>query len=60
MDYERLREDLKNYFGAAMQYYPVAVIDLVEVERASNEKLEQIAIRNGFNLSDYQSNIKKY
>lgn len=59
MDYERLREDLKNYFGAAMQYYPVAVIDLVEVERASNEKLEQIAIRNGFNLSDYQNNIKK-
>ena len=55
MDYERLREDLKNYFGSAMQFYPVAVMDLVEVERASDEKLEQIAISCGFNLSDYEN-----
>lgn len=54
MDYERLREDLKNYFGTAMQFYPVAVMDLVEVENASDEKLEQIAISCGFNLSDYE------
>ena len=54
MDYERLREDLKDYFGSAMQFYPVAVMDLVEVERASDEKLEQIAISNGFDLREYE------
>ena len=59
MDYERLREDLMSYYGAAMQFYPVAVMDLVEVEHASNEKLEQIAIRAGFNLSDYENQLRR-
>lgn len=60
MDYERLREDLKNYFGTAMQFYPIALIELVEVEQASNEQLEEIAEKNGFDLSDYQNNKTKY
>jgi len=55
MDYERLRNDLINYFGTAMSYNPMAVIELSNVESASNSKLEEIAIRNGFDLSDYQN-----
>lgn len=55
MDYERLRSDLIDYFGSAMSYNPMAVIELSNVESASNIKLEEIAIRNGFDLSDYQN-----
>ncbi len=55
MDYEKLREDLIDYFGIAMQFYPVAVVELVQVENASDEELEQIAINNGFDLDNYQS-----
>ena len=54
MDYERLREDLKDYFGTAMQFYPAAVIELYIVESASNEKLIDIANSNGFDLSEYE------
>ena len=55
MNYEKLREDLINYFGTAMQFYPVAVVDLAQVENATDEQLEQIAIKNGFDLDNYQS-----
>lgn len=54
IDYERLRRDLMDYFGAAMMYYPVAVVDLTKVEHASDSELEQIALQCGFNLSDYE------
>ena len=56
MDYERLREDLKDYFGTAMKYNPMAVIELSEVESATNQKLLEIACKNGFDLSDYENN----
>ena len=54
IDIERLRRDLIDYFGAAMTYYPVAVINLSEVESASSEELIDIAINNGFNLANYK------
>ena len=57
MDYEKLRGDLIDYFGSAIAYNPMAVIELSNVENASNSKLEEIAVRNGFDLSDYK-NIK--
>ena len=55
MDYEQLREDLKDYFGTAIVYNPVAVMELSEVENASNERLIEIAIQNGFDLSNYEN-----
>jgi len=55
MDFERLREDLKDYFGTAMAYNPMAVMELSEVENASNERLIQIALKNGFDLSNYEN-----
>ena len=76
IDYERLREDMINYcyesgssemnnYGSAMQYFPMAVMDLGDAERrmkenittirnASNSTLEQIADELGFNIGDYE------
>ena len=59
LDYERLREDLIDYYGSAMMYNPMAVIELSDVENASDFKLEQIAIQNGFNLSDYEKQKRR-
>ena len=58
IDYECLRKDLINYFGSAMTIYPVAVIDVVKVEQASEYELIELAINNGFNLSDYEQIIR--
>ena len=54
IDYERLREDLINYFGTAMVLFPVAVMDVIKVENASHSELLQIASQNGFDLSNYE------
>lgn len=59
-DIERLRNDLINYFGTASSFFPVAYMDLFEVQNASNDKIIQIAIDNNFNLDDYRINLKKY
>ena len=54
INYEQLRADLIDYFGTAMIYgLGAALIDIEEIESASNEKLIQIANQNGFNLNDY-------
>lgn len=53
IDIERLREDLINYFGTASFYNPIAMMDLVNVESASDKEVIQIAIQNGFDLDRY-------
>ena len=54
INYEQLRADLIDYFGTAMIYgFGAALIDIEEIEQASNEKLIQLANQNGFNLNDY-------
>lgn len=53
IDYIELRNDLMNYFGTAMSYNPMAVVNLTEVQYASEEKLIEIALSNGFDLSNY-------
>ena len=55
IDYERLREDLKDYFGSATVIMPVAIMDVIRVENASEDELVQIARENGFDLSNYES-----
>ena len=59
IDYEKLKIDLIDYYGTAMSYNPMAVIELSNVQTASNEKLVQIAIKNGFNLYDYEKGKNK-
>lgn len=61
LDYEKLRQDLIDYFGTGMfNASPLAIIELSRVENASPQELIQIALQNNFDLSNYQSNTKKF
>ena len=54
MDIERLREDLKDYYGTAIASgFPMAMMHLSEVEHASEEELARKAIHNGMDLNKY-------
>lgn len=53
IDYEKLRKDLIDYFGTAMSFSPMAIMDLSRVESASDDELVEIAKRNGFDLTKY-------
>ena len=53
IDYEKLRRDLIDYYGTASQIFPMAIIELSKVERASNEQLIDLALSNRFDLSNY-------
>ena len=54
IEIEKLRHDLINHFTAAMFIVsPVALMDLTEVENASDEEIVKIALENGFDLENY-------
>lgn len=53
IDIERLREDLINYFGTASSYNPIAMMDLIKVENASDDEIIKIAKKNNFDLKQY-------
>ena len=59
IDIEKLRQDLIDYFGSAMQFYRIAVIDLSDVQNASDEEIVKIAIQNGFDLEKYKVDYRK-
>ncbi|MBR2070929.1 MAG: hypothetical protein IJ981_05815 [Clostridia bacterium] len=54
IDFDKLREELIDYFGTAMGTFPIAVMNVAEVESASDRELIRIATQNGFDLSDYE------
>ena len=55
IDIEALRRDLMDDMGAAMYGgFPMAVIDLSEVEYASPDELVRMAMRKGYDLRRYQ------
>ncbi len=54
IDIEKLRDDLIDYFGTAMGMFPMAIMDVSKVERASESELISIARKNGFDLSKYE------
>ncbi len=59
MDIEALKEDLIDYYGTAMMSgFPMAVMDLSEIENASDSELISIAKKAGFDLNNYS--IKGY
>lgn len=62
IDYEKLRNDLIDYYGtASYNGFPMAIIELSNVENASYEELINIAIKNNFNLNNYtKEEIKIY
>ena len=55
IDYENLRSDLENYYGTAMfSGEGMAMSDLEEVDRASEDKLIEIAKREKIDLNKYE------
>ena len=57
IDYDKLRNDLIEYFGTAMTFNLMAMSDLIRVERASNDELVEIALKNNFDLNKYKNKI---
>ena len=54
IDVDRLRRDIKDYYGTAMfNAAPISVMDLSQIERASDLEIIEIAQRNGIDISDY-------
>ena len=59
IDIDALREDLIAYFGAASGYYELAIMDVINLEQASDEEVIKIALNNNFNLQEYIINNNK-
>ena len=54
IDVNRLRKDMKDYYGTAMfNGFPMAVMDLSKVERLSDRELVELAQKNGVDLRKY-------
>ena len=53
IDVEKLRKDLIDYFGTAMSFMPIAMMEISRVEKATKEELIKIAKENGVDLSKY-------
>ena len=55
IDYENLRSDLEDYYGTDMfSGAGMAMSDLEEVDRASEDKLIEIAKREKIDLNKYE------
>ena len=54
IDIDRLRSDLIDYFGSATPFYPVAYMDVIDLENASDKRIIEIAISNNINLDNYK------
>jgi hypothetical protein len=55
MDYRKLQEDLRDYFGSAMlSGFPIAAIERVFVDRVSESELLKLAKHAGLNLREYE------
>ena len=56
IDISKLRDDLENYYGSAMfSGFPMAVVELSQVESASPQELVELSQRAGFDLNDYEA-----
>ena len=54
IDIDRLRRDIKDYYGTAMfNASPMAVMDLSGIERMSDLEIAEEAQKIGVDLSDY-------
>ena len=57
---ERLRRDLIDYYGAAMNNgLPMAVIELSKIENATDEEIIEIAREIGINLNRYIEDMER-
>ena len=54
IDIKKLRRDLLDYYGSATHSgFPMALIELSDVEMASGYQLVEIAKKNGIDLNNY-------
>ncbi|MCR5202813.1 MAG: hypothetical protein K6D02_06995 [Lachnospiraceae bacterium] len=54
IDIDKLRDDMMDEYGTAMGNFPMATMDLVEVENASPEELVDMAMNEGIDLRKYE------
>lgn len=60
INHVELKKDLINYFGTAMSSgNPMAIIELSTVETGSEQQLLEIAVKNGFDLTEYIEPVRK-
>lgn len=59
VDFDRLREDLIDYFGTATSSFPLAYSELLELFDCSDDELIKISLNNNFNLDDYVNHYNK-
>ena len=53
-DYEKLRSDLKDYYGTAMFVgFGAAMMDMSKIDKASDEEILRIAKKEKMNLCKY-------
>ena len=53
IDYEKLRSDLIDYLGTAINYYPMVVEEIQRVQIADNSSLIYYANNYHFDLNNY-------
>lgn len=60
IDFDKLRRDLIDYYEEAylISGFGAALVESVDVKYASNEELIRMANQYGFNLNNYEINIK--
>ncbi len=55
-DFEKLRNDLVDYYGTAVfSGFPMAIMDVSRMESASREDLLREAMKNGMELNKYKN-----
>lgn len=61
LDFEKLRQDLIDYYGSAFIVggFGVALVSVSEIYNASEQRLIELASQNNFNLKDYEIEKRK-
>ena len=58
-DEEDLRDELIDFYGTATGEYPMAMMDVIELERASYDDLIKKARENNFDVDDHEDTEPK-
>lgn len=59
IDIDRIRQDLEDdCLGIMFNVSPAALVDLSEIQNATDEEIIEIARRNGYDLTKYQGRGK--
>ena len=60
IDFEKLRSVLKDYFESGDIYKnPFSSADVLNIDNVNDYRLIDIALKNGFDLEDYQKNMTR-